>query len=137
MMINFDANLSLEQLEDDYWGEPTYSSGLVIGCHKYRKVPVNQLGSEGLRLLIGQKIGLEYLVPIAISMLAENPWIRGDYYHGDLLQNVLRIDSSFWNKHQDWYYDLDSIMISVECFEKLNLLVSWEQTKNELFGESN
>ena len=61
-------------------------------------------------MLIGQDIGLQYLVPIALDFLAENPWIAGDDYDGDLLFNVLRIDPGYWSSNEKQLSRLAQIM---------------------------
>ena len=40
--------------------------------------------------MIGQKIGLDYLLPIAIKVLEKEPFIETDYYEGDLFLNVFK-----------------------------------------------
>jgi len=76
----FDVNVgsSLETMEDDFWGKPTFPSGLVTTIHKIRTLPLNQLNAGYLRMAIGQK----------------------DYYEGDLLQNVLLVPDEYyhWDK---------------------------------------
>ena len=37
--------------------------------------------------------------PLALARLEEDPLIEGDFYPGDLLENVLRLDESFWRLH--------------------------------------
>jgi hypothetical protein len=96
-----DTNLTLEQLEKNYWGEPEYPSSLVINCHKYRKIPIKDLEAEHLRLLIGQNIGLKFLIPIAIERLKHNILEQGDFYAGDLLKNVLDCDIKYWQEHPE------------------------------------
>jgi hypothetical protein len=79
------------------WGaEPTYPSHLVAECHRLRQVPLQDLGPEVLRIQIGQQIGLEYLVPLALEQLSVQPWVSGDLYEGDLLESVLALPSVFW-----------------------------------------
>ncbi|WP_417237471.1 contact-dependent growth inhibition system immunity protein [Bizionia paragorgiae] len=91
-------NKSIEQLENDYWkDEIDFPSNLVINCHKYRKIPIKELTIEQLRLLISQKIGIEYLTGIAIKKLELNILTEGDLYEGDLLQAVLGLPIEFWN----------------------------------------
>ena len=42
-------NKSIEQLENDYWkDEIEFPSNLVINCHKYRKILINELTIEHL-----------------------------------------------------------------------------------------
>ncbi|MBB2945777.1 hypothetical protein FB565_005535 [Actinoplanes lutulentus] len=51
--------LSLEQVEGANWGEPPAdSTRLVASVHALRRRPIAELGAEGLRLLISQRVGL-------------------------------------------------------------------------------
>jgi hypothetical protein len=95
--ITYDTTKSLEQLENSYWSdEIEFPSALVINCHLYRKKALDTLTVEELRLLIGQNIGLPYLTPIALNILENNPFAKGDCYPGDLLHNTLRSNVSHW-----------------------------------------
>ena len=90
---------SLQELEGEDWGEPSHPSHLVTECHRLRRVPLQEFGPEDLRIMIGQQIGEEYLVPLALEQLAANPWISGDLYDGDLLVSVLGLPHSYWQQH--------------------------------------
>jgi len=87
-------HLSLEQLEKDAWPEPDYNSYLVATCHKLRKKRLSDFGVEDLRIMIGQSIGLKYLLPKAIETLRQNPFSEGDFYEGDLLIAVVRLPAN-------------------------------------------
>lgn len=76
---------SIEELEGDDWGDATFDSHLVRECHRLRRVPLADLSAENLRILIGQQIGLRYLVPMALDLLRRDPFAAGDFYPGDLL----------------------------------------------------
>lgn len=93
--------MSIEELEQDYWREPTFNSYVVTTCHKARQKPIKLLSYEEIRCLIGQKIGLRFLLPIAIDILQTNPLIDVTYYDGDLLIVVLRLDIDDWKYNQD------------------------------------
>lgn len=93
---------SLEVLENNKWpDEKEYLTGLIKRCHDYRKIPVGKLTVGELRTLIGQNIGLPYLVPIAIDFLKTDVLIEGDLYPGDLLDSVLSIEKTFWTQQLD------------------------------------
>lgn len=96
-----DQNLSLEQLENDYWDQPEFDSNLVKKCHELRKKPIKNMTVEDLRILIGQNIGLEFLIPKAIGFLEHNILSEGDFYEGDLLQNVLSSAEKYWLRNQE------------------------------------
>jgi hypothetical protein len=72
---------------------------LVQEVQRLRKVPLASLSIEDLRLLIGQKIGLQYLVPLAIERLQVNPLASGDMFEGDLLVNLLAVPDEYWASH--------------------------------------
>ena len=116
---------SIEQLENDYWkDEIEFPSNLVINCHKYRKIPIKDLTIEQLRLLISQKIGIDYLTEIAIEKLEQNILAEGDLYEGDLLEAVLGLPTEFWTDKQTEFRTLQSLVernseqIKIEFGEK-------------------
>ena len=51
--------------------------------------------------MIGQKISLSSLLPVALEVLQNNPFAEGDYFKGDLLVSVLKIDNEFWYEHPE------------------------------------
>ena len=101
---------SLENLEKDYRGEPDYESHLVKTCHQLRKKPLKDFEIEDLRIMIGQNIGLKFLVPLAIEELKQNILAEGDYYEGDLLKSVLTSELSFWTERVDLLDELDKLI---------------------------
>lgn len=84
---------TLDELEGTTWGPPDYDSGLVRTCHRLRTKPINEFTADDLRVMIGQSIGLEHLVPIALQILEEDPLVQGRYFPGDLLSSVVRATS--------------------------------------------
>ncbi|MCL1999542.1 MAG: contact-dependent growth inhibition system immunity protein [Turicibacter sp.] len=114
---------SLEQLENEVWGEPKFSSSLVVKCHELRKIPIGELSVEDLRLLIGQNIGLPHIVPLAIECLLDNPLNGGYMGSGALLRAVLGVDAAFWRENPMLYVELQAVMaefgrVSRELLEK-------------------
>jgi len=97
-----DTTKSIEQLEKDFWSDIDFPSVLVEKCHSYRKIPVQELTTEQTRTLIGQNIGIKYLVPKAYEILSKNILAEGDLYEGDLLSAVLSIDEVFWDSNPKW-----------------------------------
>jgi hypothetical protein len=107
--MEFDRSKSLQQLDGQDWGEPTYDSHLVTECHRLRRVPLSQFDVEDLRIMIGQHISLEYLIPIALEQLRAVPLAEGDYYSGDLLSAVLRAGRDVWQQHPEWRSEVAAI----------------------------
>jgi hypothetical protein len=88
-----DLTKSLEQLEGDAWGEPTFDSYLVTTAHRLRRKALCEFTVEDLRLMLGQGIGVPLLLPLALDHLEEDPFIEGDFYAGDLLAACVRLDA--------------------------------------------
>ena len=81
---------TLEELSGSRWPDPeSDATPLVRKCAKYVKTDVSMLTNEGVRLLVGQRIHLKHLLPVALGRLMSDPWLEGDMYPGDLLKNVV------------------------------------------------
>ncbi|MEP4077926.1 contact-dependent growth inhibition system immunity protein [Haloferula sp.] len=93
-----DLAKNLEQLEGVNWGEPDRETdtNLVIKCHDLRRRPIEAMTDEDLRVLIGQSIGLDYLIPVALRRLEADPFSSGDLYPGALLVAVLAASKDWW-----------------------------------------
>jgi hypothetical protein len=106
-------NKSIEILENDFWPDSDineYSTGLEKEIHALRKIPLNQLTPENLRLLMGQNIGNEYTVPLALAILEKYPLFECEMYPGDLLVFTITVESSYWIRHKDLYDRLNRVM---------------------------
>src|SRR5436309_14793100 len=108
-MEQIDRNKSLQDIDGEDWGEPTYDSHLVTECHRLRQIPLSQFTVEDLRIMIGQHIGMDYLMPLALEHLRADPLAEGAYYSGDLLAAVLRAVREFWKQHPYWRGELVAI----------------------------
>ena len=107
-------NASLEELERSVWGEPTFASHLAMECHRLRRMQLRLLTTENLRMLIGQQIGLPFLVPRALELLGVDPFIGGDFYPGDLLCAVLKANSEYWLAHPAQLAEAQSILLGAQ-----------------------
>jgi hypothetical protein len=96
-----DLSQCLDELDPPAWGPPSYSSQLVRACHRLRTVPLEDFQTEDFRILIGQGFSLTWLLPLAVELLEREPLIEGDYFPGDLLLNVLRVEERFWEERAD------------------------------------
>ena len=88
MRDGFDKSKSLQQLERDDWGEPSYNSYLVTTVHRLRRKPLTEFTVEDIRIMIGQGIGLPFLMALALKNLEQEPLAAGDLYPGDLLADL-------------------------------------------------
>jgi hypothetical protein len=108
--FHFDRNKTLQELEGEDWGNHEFDSHLVVTCHELRKIPVGSFGIEDLRIMIGQNFSLDYLIPLALETLDDDIYADGDFYCGDLLNAVLRVELNFWNKNPRYKSDLENII---------------------------
>jgi hypothetical protein len=127
-MTQFDRNKSLQELEGHDWGDPNWDSHLVTECYRLHRVPLHDFTVEDLRIMIGQDFSLEYLVPLALEQLSENPLTGGAYYGGDLLVNVLQIGSEFWQEHPAWRDEVAALAgIAISSFSSSSQTATWVQ----------
>lgn len=104
-------NKSIEALEHHNYGDPTTApTSLMSKCLAYVKLSIGSLSIEQTRLLIGQGIGLEYLIPYAFEFLDNDILAEGDYYPGDLLKNVATVDVAFWKTNPGLYQQLNDLI---------------------------
>jgi hypothetical protein len=54
--------------------------------------------------MIGQKRSLEFLIPVALKRLNQDPFVEGDFFPGDLLRSVMRVKVDFWANHPELFY---------------------------------
>lgn len=101
---------SLNTLEKRIATKVVFESNLVKRCEELQTVPIGQLKIEDLRILIGQEIGLKFLIEIAIEKLQENCLIEGDLYPGDLLQSVLNINPNYWKENKKQKTIIENIL---------------------------
>lgn len=102
---------SLESLENQNWGDSLDApTDLVKRCIELSKIPIDDFTASDLRLMIGQKFGLSFLVPLALEKLQDNIFIEADFYEGDLLKNLLDIDISFWKHNKSYWTQLNNLL---------------------------
>jgi len=102
---------SIEQLEKDIWKNLSeFPTDMVEKCYRYRKISIAELTNEQIRLLISQKIGVEYLIGIALEKLERNILIECDFYEGDLLMAVSCLSTEFWNENQTEFLTFKNIV---------------------------
>ncbi|MFK0114251.1 contact-dependent growth inhibition system immunity protein, partial [Streptomyces sp. NPDC091217] len=106
-----DRDRSLEELERDRWpAPPADASRLVATVHALRRRPISNLTVEDMRLLIGQNVGLSYLLPFALEVLRHDPMAEGDMYEGDLLSAVVTRSPAVWNEWPELGRELGVIL---------------------------
>lgn len=102
---------SLEILENHRWGNSIKApTNLVKRCIELTKVPVEDFTVSDLGIMIGQKFGLRFFIPIAIDKLQNDIFIEADFYKEDLISGILDIDASFWNKNKNQWKRLNDLL---------------------------
>lgn len=105
-----DYSKSISELEGKNFEQASFGSRLVQKCCELYNKPLCDYTTENLRIMIGQDIGLVYLVPLALEELLRNPLVSGDMYNGDLLDSILKVKPSFWQEHIEYKNTLISIL---------------------------
>ncbi len=97
-----ESRRTLDTVDPPAWGPaPPDATLLIKRCHQLRTKPLRDFTVEDLRIMIGQQVALNRLVPLALDRLRPDPLVEGDYYPGDLLDSVLRVDTTFWGWSPD------------------------------------
>jgi hypothetical protein len=126
-MAKANMECSLEELEKDYWqdsaSENDQPTTLVKKVYLFRKIPLKDLEPGQIRLLIGQDVGIQYLLPLALNILEKNPYTECDFFSGDLLKCVAGIDMKYWADEKDLYEKFCGIMTQ---FDKNDGCENWE-----------
>ena len=106
-----DEQRTLNELDPPAWPPPSSDdySNLERRCNELRRTPLADFDVEDLRIMIGQQISLQHLIPRAITTLQANPLAEGDCYPGDLLQAVLKADKTYWHANVEQWQDVEAI----------------------------
>jgi hypothetical protein len=93
---------SIAELEAVQWPKPGPDvSPLFVRCYELRKQPLSELTVADWRVLIGQDVGLEHLMPMALDVVEKDPLIKTEHYRGDLLTVILQASSEFFRKRPE------------------------------------
>ena len=120
---------SLQELDGEHWGAPEYPSHLVEESYRLRQIPLGDLSIENMRLLIGQNMSLEWLIPLALTRLQSEPLAEGDFFPGDLLLACLNADSEYWASHPEALAVLNDVVMELETnanFVLEQVLPAWQ-----------
>lgn len=112
-----DLSKTIEQLEGIEWPDPpSDGTGLVKAVHNLRKRPIDLLTAWEMSRLIGQDIGIAWLLPAALEILRETATEQplGGFYDDDLLTAVLTRRAPVWHSNPQWTADLKEIISLLE-----------------------
>jgi len=103
-----DRNRSLDELEGAPRDATAFDSHLVQSCHALRTKPLQDFSPEDFRIMIGQNIGLPFLLPLALNILKDDPLAAGEYYESELLVAALRSEVKQSGEWRVVVYDRES-----------------------------
>ncbi|NUV66081.1 hypothetical protein G6W57_02960 [Streptomyces sp. CAI-121] len=112
-----DRSKTIEELEGIEWPDPPPGgTGLVKAVHNLRKRPINLLTAWEMSRLIGQDVGIPWLLPVALEHLRETATDQslGAFYDDDLLTAALTRRSPIWQSNPQWAADLKEIISLLE-----------------------
>ncbi|WP_078622818.1 contact-dependent growth inhibition system immunity protein [Streptomyces prunicolor] len=101
MSTPVDRSRSLEQLEGQRWpAPPEDTTSMVKNVHELRRRPVGELQTHELARLIGQNVGLPWLLPLAVEILRDTAATQttGGWYDDDLLYAVVTRNAATWGE---------------------------------------
>ena len=102
---------TLENLEKDFWGEPTYDSYLVSRTHEIRKLPLTDLTNDDIAMMLRQKFSLDYIVPLATDKLRVDILAYGDTgSEGAIMDAILKIPADFWRVNKDYWMTIKKLL---------------------------
>ena len=133
MKNSINTNKTLEALEKHVWpplNEVDQESYLITECNRLRKIPLKNFTTEDFRILIGQDIGLKFLIPLAIEILKKEILAEGDCYPGDLLANLLRSDKNYWKENQKEWNEVFNLYQTKKEKIKSSEEIDWEIKKD-------
>jgi hypothetical protein len=121
---------TLENLEKDFWGEPTYDSYLVRRSHEIRKLTLTELTNDDIAMMLRQQFSLDYIVPLAIDKIQIDILAFGDTgSEGAIMEAILKISTDFWASNKEHWTTIRKLLDE-------NIMV-WTFKKRDNFDDAN
>lgn len=106
--------ITFRHLEDEVQGCASIGqSPLEVWYERVRDTPIRRLSDEDVCIACRQELNLEFVVPVAILRLQENP-LTGESFDGELLVALAGVPRSFWNNHRMVAHELRSLIDGIE-----------------------
>ena len=97
-----DRSKTLQELEGADWGSPETAETATIGrVLTLRRKPLEELSNGEVRLAITHQVGFPIVLELAIERLRPNPLLEADFYPGDVLAALVRLDEQDWQDRND------------------------------------
>ncbi|WP_437046177.1 contact-dependent growth inhibition system immunity protein [Streptomyces sp. enrichment culture] len=109
MNQSVDRTKSLEELDGERWGDPPAdATSLVRTVYEWRRRPIGTLEPHELARLIGQDVGLPWLLPLGMELLREEAEkvAAGGFFDGDLLYAMVTRKPEVWMENLEIAHEL-------------------------------
>ena len=106
-----------KSLNEIYGWEPMHPESdtyVLRTAARALRIPLKDLSAEEVRLLVAQKTGLAYVLPLAVAILRKNPMTCTCYYEGDLLEACKRLAPSDWAANSSELREFQEIAAQAE-----------------------
>jgi len=97
--VDFDRNKTLLQLKREKFRDFSWDFNPFPSGYYLRNVPLHELTTIDMWVLIRQAIGLDYMIVLALERLEVNPLLKCRNSEGDLLSAVLCADALVWKRN--------------------------------------
>ena len=97
---------TIEELDGDVWTSPGYDSHLGKRVFELRKTGLSAFNMDDCRLMVGQGMSLEHVVPQALALLAVEPSSDDEVYPYALWEKLCEVDAAFWEARDALYQEL-------------------------------
>lgn len=115
-----ESKRTLDIVDPPAWGPaPPDATFLITRRHELRTKPLKDFTAEDLQFMIGQQVAYVPLVALALDRLRPDSPTEDDDYPTDLLANVLRVDTAFWERSPE--SDIKLHELAVRVGERLKL----------------
>ena len=94
--------------------KPEQNTYVLRTAARAMQLPLKDLSPEEIRLLVTQKVGLRYVLPLAIEILKHNPMAKTCHYPGDLLEACKRLLPSDWKENSTELLHFQQIVQAAE-----------------------
>jgi CDI immunity proteins len=127
---------SIEDLEGDCWGDPPAdATGMVQRCHVLRRKSLKDLAPEEIGLAVRQRVGLPFILDLALAKLRNNPLFEGEFYPGDVMAALVKLPNSEWAARPHLKAELDQLqkqaLIAIESDEADDLMILAGELKSK------
>jgi CDI immunity proteins len=107
--------LTMRSLEKQPSGDGG-SSALDEWYRSIRDIPLDDLPIGDVARSLRQSLFPDFVVPVAIRHLRENP-LAGDFYDGELLASLRNVGRDFWRRREELRSQLAGLLAKIDTCE--------------------